>query len=61
MNPKAMLDELVDPVVGMLKGTPPAANVKPLGLDFEKDVLKHPEYLQEAHETGSQLVMSIKS
>ena len=31
------------------------------GLDFEKDVRKHPEYLQEARESGGQLVMSIKS
>lgn len=31
------------------------------GLDFEKDVLKHPEYLQEARDSGAQLVMSIKS
>jgi len=31
------------------------------GLDFEKDVLKHPEYLQEAHQSGAQLVRSLKS
>ena len=30
------------------------------GLDFEKDVLKHPEYLKEAHETGAKLVMGIQ-
>jgi len=31
------------------------------GLDFEKDVHKHPQYLQEARESGAHLVMSIKS
>lgn len=30
------------------------------GLDFEKDVFNHPEFLEEAHETGAQLVESLK-
>jgi multimeric flavodoxin WrbA len=31
------------------------------GLDFEGDVLKHPEYLQEAHETGKALAQALKA
>ena len=30
------------------------------GLDFEKDVFNHPEFLEEAHEAGAQLVDSLK-
>ncbi|MGD8227925.1 MAG: flavodoxin family protein [Desulfobacteraceae bacterium] len=30
------------------------------GLDFEGDVLKHPEYLEEAHRSGFELVQAIK-
>ena len=30
------------------------------GLDFEKDVLQHPNFLQEARESGAQLVLSLK-
>ncbi|MGD2125371.1 MAG: flavodoxin family protein [Desulfobacteraceae bacterium] len=30
------------------------------GLDFEGDVLKHPEYLEEAHAAGRDLVMAIE-
>ena len=30
------------------------------GLDFDKDVLKHPDYLKEAYETGAQLVEGIQ-
>lgn len=31
------------------------------GLDFEGDVLKHPEYLQEAHEAGKALAQALKA
>ncbi|NIQ39627.1 MAG: flavodoxin family protein [Proteobacteria bacterium] len=31
------------------------------GLDFEGDVLKHPEYLREAHEAGKELVEALKA
>jgi multimeric flavodoxin WrbA len=31
------------------------------GLDFEKDVLEHPIYLQESYETGKQLAISLQS
>ncbi len=30
------------------------------GLDFEGDVLKHPEYLREAYETGRELASALK-
>ena len=30
------------------------------GLDFENDVLQHPNFLQEARESGAQLVVSLK-
>lgn len=30
------------------------------GLDFEDDVLKHPEYLEEAYETGKAFALSLK-
>ena len=30
------------------------------GLDFEGDVLKHPEYLEEAYQSGKELVQAIK-
>jgi multimeric flavodoxin WrbA len=30
------------------------------GLDFEKDVLQHPNFMQEARESGAQLVLSLK-
>jgi multimeric flavodoxin WrbA len=29
-------------------------------LDFEGDVLKHPEYLQEAYETGKEFALALK-
>jgi len=31
------------------------------GLDYEKDVLEHPDYLQESYETGKQLAISLQS
>jgi multimeric flavodoxin WrbA len=31
------------------------------GLDYEKDVLEHPDYLQECYETGKQLAISLQS
>jgi len=31
------------------------------GLDFEEDVLKHPEYLEEARQAGSDLVRAIQT
>jgi multimeric flavodoxin WrbA len=31
------------------------------GLDFEKDVLEHPDYLQESYEAGRQLAISLRS
>jgi hypothetical protein len=31
------------------------------GLDFEGDVLKHPDYLDEAYTAGKELVEAIKS
>jgi hypothetical protein len=30
------------------------------GLDFERDVLKHPEYLEEAYKSGKELVQAVK-
>ena len=30
------------------------------GLDFEGDVLKHPEYLQEAYETGKEMALAFQ-
>jgi hypothetical protein len=30
------------------------------GLDFEGDVLKHPEYLQEAYETGKEFCLALR-
>ena len=30
------------------------------GMDFEGDVLKHPQYLKEAYEAGKDLVAAIK-
>jgi hypothetical protein len=29
------------------------------GLDFEGDVLKHPEHLQEAYEAGKELTLAL--
>ena len=31
------------------------------GLDFEKDILEHPDYLRESYETGKQLAISLQS
>lgn len=31
------------------------------GLDTEEDILKHPEYLQEAYETGKEFALAIKT
>jgi hypothetical protein len=30
------------------------------GLDFEGDVLKHPEHLQEAYEAGKELTLALR-
>jgi hypothetical protein len=29
------------------------------GLDFEGDVLKHPEYIQEANEAGKEMALAL--
>lgn len=31
------------------------------GLDFEKDILEHPDYLQESYEAGKQLAISLQN